>query len=73
MLALLQKFFPARPGHWGGWMIESFPAITGIEFMDPARTRAGVHVTIGYEGVTLVLEKIDGVWKFKEMTGRWIT
>ena len=54
-------------------MIESFPAITGIEFMDPARTRAGVHVTIGYEGVTLVLEKIDGVWKFKEMTGRWIT
>ena len=73
VLALLERFFPARPGHWGGWMIASFPAIGAIEFMDPARTRAGVHVTVGYEGATLILEKQGGIWKFKEMTGRWIT
>ena len=73
LLALLQRFFPARPGHWGGWMFETFPMITAIEFADAARTRAGVHVTVGYEGATLILEKKDGRWVFREMTGRWIT
>jgi len=73
ILKLLQQFFPARPGHWGGWMLQSFPIITAIEFLNESRTRAGVHVTIGYEGATLILEKNDGVWTFKEMVGRWIT
>jgi hypothetical protein len=57
LLKFLQEFFPARPGHWGGWMLQTFPIITSIEFLDGSRTRAGVHVTIGYEGATLMLEK----------------
>lgn len=73
LLTFLQKFFPARPGHWGGWMFETFPVVNFIEFMDPGRTRAGVAVTIGYEGATLVFEKRDGAWVYKEMVNRWIT
>jgi tetratricopeptide (TPR) repeat protein len=73
LLKFLQQFFPARPGHWGGWMFQTFPMITRIEFEDAARTRAAVFVTVGYEGATLVFEKQGGVWTFKEMTGRWIT
>jgi hypothetical protein len=73
VLSLLKKFFPARQGHWGGWMFETFPMITAIDFLDAPRTKAAVHVTIGYEGATLILEKKDGLWTFKEMTGRWIT
>ena len=73
VLELLKRFFPARPGHWGGRMIETFPMITQIEFTDAARTRAAVRFTVGYEGATAILEKKDGVWTFKEMTNRWIT
>ncbi len=65
ILTLLKKFFPARPGHWGGWMVETFPTITRIEFTNPERTRAGVAVTIGYEGATIVLEKKGGVWTYR--------
>jgi tetratricopeptide (TPR) repeat protein len=73
ILKLLQKFFPARAGHWGGWMFETFPMITQIEFANTERTKVGVRVTIGYEGATVIFEKKDGVWVYKEMTNRWIT
>jgi tetratricopeptide (TPR) repeat protein len=73
ILTLLKKFFPARPGHWGGWMVETFPTITHIEFTNAERTKAGVAVTIGYEGATIVLEKKGGVWTYVGMTNRWIT
>ena len=73
VLELMKSFFPARPGHWGGWMIETFPMITHIEFSDAARTKAAVRFTVGYEGATAMLEKKNGVWTFKELTNRWIT
>jgi len=73
LLEFLQQFFPARPGHWGGWMLQTFPIIGSIEFLDESRTRARVHVTVGYEGATLMLEKRNGRWTFTEMVGRWIT
>jgi hypothetical protein len=73
ILKLLQRFFPARPGHWGGWMFETFPMITQIEFTNAERTKAGVRVTIGYEGATVILEKKEGEWTYVEMTNRWIT
>jgi hypothetical protein len=73
ILTLLKKFFPARPGHWGGWMVETFPTITLVEFTNAERTKAGVAVTIGYEGATIVLEKKGEVWTYVGMTNRWIT
>jgi tetratricopeptide (TPR) repeat protein len=73
LLALLTKFFPARPGHWGGWMFETFPTITRIEFTGAERTKAVVRFTVGYEGASAIFEKQNGVWTFKEMKNRWIT
>ncbi|HET7696417.1 MAG TPA: hypothetical protein VFK57_11960 [Vicinamibacterales bacterium] len=73
VLAFWRQFFPAMPGHWGGWEFEAFPRINRIDFLDAARTRAAVPVTIGYSGATIVLEKRDGVWRMLELTNRWIT
>ena len=73
VLAFLNRLFPAHPGHWGGWMFETFPMITRIEFLNAERTRAAVAFTIRYEGATLILEKVDGRWVMKSMTNRWIT
>jgi tetratricopeptide (TPR) repeat protein len=73
ILALWKKFFPARPGHWGGWDLETYPVITEIAFIDAARTRAEVAVTIGYSGATVVLEKEGSAWTAKRLINQWIT
>ncbi|HSC27916.1 MAG TPA: tetratricopeptide repeat protein, partial [Vicinamibacterales bacterium] len=57
ILRLWNRFFPARPGHWGGWEIETYPVVTLIEFTNPERTKAAARVTIGYSGATVVLKK----------------
>jgi len=73
ILALWNKFFAARPGHWGGWELETYPVITRLEFTDAARTRAEAAVTIGYSGATVVLEKTAGRWVAVRLTNHWIT
>ncbi len=73
ILALINQFFAARPGHWGGWEFETYPVLGRIEFLNPERTKATAAVTIGYSGVTVVLEKNDGVWLATGLTNRWIT
>lgn len=73
ILQLWNKFFHARPGHWGGWELETYPIITEIEFADGGRTRAAARVTIGYSGATVELEKEAGTWGPKRLTGRWVT
>lgn len=73
ILRLWQKFFPARPGHWGGWELESYPAIRDIQFTNPERTRAAVRVNIGYSGGTVELEKENGAWIAKRLTNQWVT
>jgi tetratricopeptide (TPR) repeat protein len=67
------RFFPARPGHWGGFEILTYPAFSSIEFTDAARTRALVPITVGYSGATVVLQKRDGVWTMRELVNFWIT
>jgi tetratricopeptide (TPR) repeat protein len=67
------RFFPARAGHWGGWVLETYPIITQIEFVNPERTKANANVTIGYSGATVVLEKVEGIWKAIRLTNQWIT
>lgn len=71
--AFWNQFFPFRQGHWSGWEFEAYPRIGSIEFLDAARTKAAVPVTIGYSGATVVLEKQDGVWRAVRLTNEWIT
>jgi hypothetical protein len=71
--AFWNQFFPCRPGHWGGWEFEAYPRIGSIQFLDAARTKAAVPVTIGYSGGTVVLEKQNGVWRALRLTDQWIT
>jgi hypothetical protein len=73
ILALFGHFFPARPGHWGGWELETYPQVTQIEFVNAERTKANAHVTIGYSGGTVVLEKVGGKWRALALTNQWIT
>jgi TolA-binding protein len=73
ILALWQKFFPARPGHWGGWELEAYPVITEIHFTNAGRTKASAKVTIGYSGATVELEKEGGKWRARRLTSQWIT
>jgi tetratricopeptide (TPR) repeat protein len=73
ILGLWKQFFPARPGHWGGWELETYPVITEIEFRDRERTKAAAKVTIGYSGATVELEKKGGAWIAERLTSQWIT
>ncbi|HET6893117.1 MAG TPA: tetratricopeptide repeat protein [Pyrinomonadaceae bacterium] len=73
ILALFCRFFPARPGHWGGWELETYPAVTQIEFVNADRTKANASVTIGYSGATVMLEKINGKWRAVGLTNQWVT
>jgi len=73
ILSLFGRFFEARPGHWGGWELETYPQVTQIEFVNAERTKANANVTIGYSGATVVLEKVDGKWRAVRLTNRWIT
>jgi TolA-binding protein len=70
---LFNRFFPMRPGHWEGWVFGTYPIITEVQFLDAARTRAAAHVTVGYSGAAVLLEKANGVWKTTGLTGKWIT
>ena len=73
ILSLFGRFFQARPGHWGGWVLETYPQVTQIEFVNAERTKANANVTIGYSGATVVLEKVDGKWRAVRLTNQWIT
>ena len=73
ILALFGRFFEARPGHWGGWELETYPHVTQIEFVNAERTKANANVTLGYSGATVVLEKVDGKWRAVRLTNQWIT
>lgn len=73
ILALWNEFFPARPGHWGGYEFTSYPRLTRIRFLDAARTRAAADVTIGYSGATVLLEKRGATWTPVKLTNEWIT
>jgi TolA-binding protein len=73
ILSLFGLFFEARPGHWGGWELETYPQVTQIEFVNAERTKANAHVTIGYSGGTVVLEKVDSKWRAIRLTNQWIT
>ena len=73
MAALWKKSFWTQAGHWSGWVFESYPIVDEIEFIDAARTRAAVKVTVGYSGATVQLEKKNGAWVATALSNFWIT
>ena len=64
--------FSARPGHWGGWDFETYPAVSRIAFEPGDPTKAYASVIFGYSGVTVVLEKKSGKWSAKGLINQWI-
>lgn len=73
IVAMWTKYFPARQGHWGGWVLETYPIIHQIEFTNAERTKANVNVEVGYSGGTIVMEKVDGQWRAIRLVNQWIT
>ncbi|MCC7186527.1 MAG: tetratricopeptide repeat protein, partial [Acidobacteria bacterium] len=73
LMTFWNSSFASRPGHWGGWVLDTFPQISRITFLDAARTKALAAVTIGYSGGTVVLDKVDGRWIARRLIDLWIT
>ena len=67
------QYFPARAGHWSGWVLQTYPFIRRVEFLDEPRTKANVSIEVGFSGATVVMEKVDGEWKALRLTNQWIT
>jgi tetratricopeptide (TPR) repeat protein len=66
------RFFSMGPGHWGGWILQTFPIVNEVTFIDAARTRGAARIRTGYEGSTQLLTKGDGTWKVNGASGHWI-
>jgi tetratricopeptide (TPR) repeat protein len=66
------RFFTMGPGHWGGWILQTFPIVNEITFTDAARTRGAARIRTGYQGSTQLLTKADGTWKITGSSGHWI-
>lgn len=66
------RFFTMGPGHWGGWILQTFPIVTEVTFIDAARTRGAARIRTGYQGSTQLLTKVDGTWKVTGTSGHWI-
>ena len=65
------KLFHVRPGHWGGWVLTTYPYVSKIEFDRDGHALA--HVTVGYSGGAVEFEKQNGVWVAKRIVNVWIT
>lgn len=72
ILKFWNRFFTMGPGHWGGWILQTFPIVNRITFIDPARTRGGAEIRTGYEGTTQLLAKEGGKWRVTGSSGHWI-
>ena len=66
------RFFIMGPGHWGGWILQTFPMVLEVTFIDAARTRGAARIRTGYEGSTQLLTKGDGRWKVSGSSAHWI-
>ena len=73
VMTFWNSFFHTRQGHWGGWEVETYPVIRSVTFLDEARTKASVPITVGYSGATVMLEKQNGVWVAIKLVNQWIT
>lgn len=77
VMALLAEFLPLPATNLRDWSarrhLATDPTIWMIEFTNAARTRANVAVVYGYQGATVMCEKIDGKWRAIKIVNRWIS
>lgn len=66
------RFFTMGPGHWGGWILQTFPIVNEVTFIDAARTKGAARIRTGYQGSTQLLTKSDRTWKVSGSSGYWI-
>ena len=71
--ALWNRFFPMHPGPGGGWRLGTSPVIGRIEFTNPERTRASVPFSTGYQGGTVLLDKVGDQWRAIDIVNMWIS
>ncbi len=72
ILKFWNRFFTIGPGHWGGWIVQTFPIVTEVTFIDAARTKGAARIRTGYQGATQLLTKTDGTWKVTGSSRHWI-
>ncbi len=72
VMRFLARAFPLMPGHWAGWEFYTFPVIGGIEFFDTTRTRARVHLVIGYSGGEALIERHGDAWRVVTLSPTWV-
>ena len=80
VLELWNKFFKTdygfgnveRPGY-PRVLVETYPVIAELEFLDAARTRAAARIVGRSEGGTIILEKDRGEWVAREVVNKWIS
>jgi hypothetical protein len=65
------RFFPAAP--WRQTPGESAPTITELEFLNAERTKAAARIQGDHQGATMMLEKVDGIWRIVEVVDSWIS
>jgi tetratricopeptide (TPR) repeat protein len=65
------RFFPRSD--WSQILGQTAPTITDIEFLNAERRKAAVRIAAGSQGGTVMLEKVDGVWRVVDLVDSWIS
>jgi len=68
------SFFATRDGNMGAWVVQTYPSVTSITFLDASRTKAAVGVRAdAYSGATIIMEKKNGVWVALRIVNQWVS
>jgi tetratricopeptide (TPR) repeat protein len=68
---LWDRFFPTS--EWSQTPGQTAPTITDIEFLNAERRKAAVRIAAGSQGGTVMLEKVDGIWRVDDLVDSWIS
>jgi hypothetical protein len=68
----LNQFLKIYHGHWGGWILETDPTVTKINF-NKKYDRAVVYFSLVYEGGEAVYERKNNKWVLIKSELTWIT
>lgn len=67
----LRELMVLVEGHFGGWMLPSFPWVDEV-FLSSSGTKAYVKFVVRYQGGIAKLSKKGGVWKIDSSKQTWI-
>jgi hypothetical protein len=68
------NFFATRESNLGVWVVETYPRVASIRFLDSARTKATVaFIASTYSGGSMLMEKQNGVWQAVKLINFWMS